>query len=195
MSFKEGISKEKQDLMANKRPYETAAFIIFSVLFIQQIGLLIYRLIDYFKDKKASTINLAFFNVGNTTCPTFFARIIGLDNSNFSFILLAFAALGLWYFLIYLLVWNYCKRRGYAKWTWTTLIIFGPTILFMPPYIIYAVYVFRPYFFRFLKTIVEEYKVYDPSIPFKEEIVDEKEEVVEVEKEEVINETKSEKYE
>ena len=33
----------------------------------------------------------------------------------------------------------------------------------MPPYIIYAVYVFRSYFFRFIKSIVEEYKIFDAS--------------------------------
>lgn len=169
MSFKEIVNKEKEDLLANKRPYETAAFIIFSVLFLQQLTVLLYRLYDFFRDRSESLTNFAIFNTGSTTAPNFFVRLVAIDSTKILFVLLAFAALVFWYFLVYLLVFRYCKRHGYAKWTWTTLIVFGPTMLFIPPYMFYVVYVFRPYFFRFIKTVIEEYHAYDPTVPFPEE--------------------------
>lgn len=165
MSFKEEFNKEKGELLKNKRPYETAAFIVFAVMFLQQFGLLLYRLFDYLFNS-----NQTFFSTASLTTPVFFGRIVGINSSKFIYVLLGLIALFLWYFIIYLLVYRYCQKRNMAKWTWTTLIMFGPTILFMPPYIFYAIYVFRPYFFRFIKTVVEEYKAYNPKQPFPEEI-------------------------
>jgi hypothetical protein len=67
-------------------------------------------------------------------------------------------------------VWNYCRKRGLAKWTWTTLIAFGPGAIFLvPTYLIYAVYVFRPYLFRFIRRGVDEYKKFNTDYVFSEE--------------------------
>lgn len=169
MSFKEEFEHEKRDLLENKRPYETAAAIIFGVFFLQQIGFLIFRTIEFLIDFFKSGVT-AYYSFTSMTTPTFFQRIINVDSSKLIYVLIGLAALALWYGLIYIFVFRYCQKRGLAKWTWTTLIMFGPTILFMPPYIIYAVYVFRPYFFRFIKTVVEEYKAFDVHTKFKEEI-------------------------
>lgn len=167
MGFKEELDREKNALLTSKRPYETAAFIVFLVLFVQQFGILILRIVNFIKDSKGAATG--WFSTNGLTTPAFFSRIVLLDSSKHTYVFIAIAALILWYFLIYLLVWNYCKKRNKAKWTWTLMIVFGPTILFMPPYIIYAIYVFRSYFFRFIKTVVEEYKEFDPKAFMKEE--------------------------
>lgn len=161
MSFKESFSKEKADLKTKKRPYETAAFIIFIVLLIQQVGLLLVRLIGFVRN--------GWFATGNLTTPGFFARIITIDNNSWLYVILGLAAFVIYYLLIYKLVYRYCANQGYAKWTWTLIVAFGPSILLTSPYYIYALYVFRPYFFRFVKRLVEEFKAYDPKQPFKEE--------------------------
>ncbi len=176
MSFKQEFEKEKADLVHNKRPYETAAAIIFAVLMFQQIGFLLYRTVEYLIDLFKAGVT-PYFSCNGMTTPAFFARIIGIDSSAVIVVILAIAALALWYFLIYVFVFRYLKRRGEAKWTWTTLILFGPTLLFMPPYIFFIIYVFRPYFFRFIKTIVEEYKAFDVKTKFKEELPEPSEEV------------------
>lgn len=161
MGFKEDLDREKHALISGKRPYETVAFLVFVVLFIQQFGILIVKILKFIKDSKG--VAVGWFSTAGLTTPAFFTRIIALDNSTFMYLYIALAALALWYFLIYLLVWKYCKKNNKAKWTWTLLIVFGPSILFMPPYIFYAIYVFRTYFYRFFKTLVEEYKAFDPK--------------------------------
>jgi hypothetical protein len=176
MSFKEELKKEQLDLQNSKRPYETAAFLVFAVMFLQQMAFLIYRFWNFVKASKGAATG--WFSTASMTTPPLFSRVVSLDNSKYLYVYLAILALALWYFLIYLFVWRYCKRRGLAKWTWTLLVVFGPTILLMPPYIFYAIYVFRPYFFRFIKTVIEEYKAYDPKIPFPEEMEEEKVESV-----------------
>lgn len=168
MSFKEEFEQEKKELLENKRPYETAAAIIFGVFFLQQVGMLLYRTVEFFIDLFKANVT-PYYSFTSMTTPVFFSRIINVNTSSWVFVLLGLAALILWYGLIYIFVFRYCEKRKLAKWTWTTLIMFGPTILFMPPYIIYAVYVFRPYFFRFIKTVVEEYKAFDVKTKFKEE--------------------------
>lgn len=163
MSIKEIIDQEKQDLKSVKRPYETAAFIVFAVLFVEQIGYWLLRLFDFIK-------NGGWFSTNLPRTPLFVTRIIQIDASKWIWVLAGLAGLVLWYFLIYLLVWNYCKKNGYAKWVWTTLIVFGPgTIFLVPTYLIYVLYVFRPYVFRFVKKGVEEYKAFNPNHQFKEE--------------------------
>ena len=161
MGFKKDLDREKNALLSGKRPYETAAFLVFSILFIQQISVFALRIFRFIKDSAGAATG--WFSFGGMTTPVFVSRIIGLDNTSFMYLYVAIAALALWYFLIYLLVWKYCKDHNKAKWTWTLLIVFGPAILFMPPYIFYAIYVFRNYFFRFVKIIVEEYKAFDPK--------------------------------
>ncbi len=169
MSLKENIGQEKNDLMKNKKPYETAAFIIFAVLFVQQIAFLLYRVIDFFVDMANPVITTAYFSQTSLTTPVFFGRIINISSSSVIVLLVAIAALVLWYYLIYLLVFRYCAKHGYAKWTWTALVVFGPTIFLIPPYIIFAAYVFRPFLFRFIKRAVQEFKEYDKDKPLPEE--------------------------
>ena len=161
MSLKASFSKEMADLKTNKRPYETAAFIIFMVLLIQQVGLLLVRFIGFIQN--------GWFGTGNLTTPGFFARIITIDNNSWAYVILGLLAFVIYYVLIYKFVYRYCAHHGYAKWTWTLIVAFGPNILLTSPYYIYALYVFRPYVFRFVKRIVEEFKAYDPKQPFKEE--------------------------
>jgi len=171
MGFSEELKKESQALKAVKRPYETAAFLIFAIMLFQQLAYWVLRINNFRKAIKAAAglWNPA-FTTNLPTTPAFVVRIIQIDPTKWLYVLLGLIGLAVWYFLIYLFVWNYCKKRNLAKWTWTVLIAFLPVnILFIPAYILYAVYVFRPYFFRFIKRIVEEYKAYDPSIPFQEE--------------------------
>lgn len=175
MGFSEELKKESQELKAVKRPYETAAFLIFAIMLFQQLAFWVIRLNKFRKDIKAAAgaWNPS-FNTNLPTTPAFVIRIIQIDATKWLYVLLGLIGLALWYFLIYLFVWNYCKKRKLAKWTWTVLIAFLPVnILFIPAYIFYAVYVFRPYFFRFIKRMVEEYKAYNPSIPFPEEVEEE----------------------
>ncbi len=171
MGFSEELKKESQALKAVKRPYETAAFLIFAIMLFQQLAYWLLRINDFRKDIKAAAgLWNPSFVTNLPTTPAFVVRIIQIDPTKWLYVLLGLIGLAVWYFLIYLFVWNYCKKRNLAKWTWTVLIAFLPVnILFIPAYILYAVYVFRPYFFRFIKRIVEEYKAYDPSIPFQEE--------------------------
>ena len=160
MGFKEGLEREKHALASKKRPYESAAFLIFAILMLQQLFFLLRNIYRFIKNGGTfSTANITVVN----NLQGFFSRIVFIDSSKWIYVIGAILALVLYYFLIYLLVWNYCKKRGHAKWTWTLLIVFGPNIFFMPPYIFYAVYVFRSYFYRFFKTLVEEYKAFDPK--------------------------------
>lgn len=168
MSFKEEFNQEKKELVQNKRPYETAAFILFGVLFFQQIFFLFRALIQFMQKGNNN------FNPTNITTITnnqaFFGRIVFLDSSSWLYVILAILALCLYYFLVYLFVWKYCRTRGLAKWTWTLLVVYAPSIFLAPAYIWYAIYVFRPYIFRFIKRGIEEFKDFDPKHKFKEEV-------------------------
>jgi hypothetical protein len=189
MGFKEQFQQEKKDLQNVKRPYETAAFLIFAVMLFQQLFYWVLRLIQHFKNIKAAAGAWnPNFGTNLPTTPAFVIRIIQIDSTKWLWIVAGFLALALWYFLIYLFVWNYCKKRGLAKWTWTVLITFLPTTLFLVPvYIWYAIYVFRPHIMRFIKRSVVEFKEFDPEAPFPEDLPDPEPEP-EPEKEETKNE-------
>ncbi len=160
MGFKEEIEREKYALKSNKRPYETVSFIIFAILMIQQLFFLGRNLWLFIK-------NGGFFSTANVTGVSrlqgFFNRIVGIDSSNWIYIIAGIAALALYYFLIYTFVWNYLRKRNKAKWTWTLFVVFGPTIFLAPSYVWFAIYAFREYFFRFIKTVIEEYKAFNPK--------------------------------
>lgn len=188
MGFKDEVMKEKDQLLKNKRPYETAAFIIFMVLFLQQMFYLFRNLVQ-FMDKNTtnfSTTNIT--NIGNL--QGFFNRIIFLDSSSWFYVILAIGALALYFALMYFFVFEYCRKRGLPKWTWTTLVIYGPGVFLAPMYIWFIIYVHRGYIFRFLKKGYVEFKAFTGEETFQEEI--EEEEVVQEEpkEEEVV-----EKYE
>ncbi len=181
MGLKENIDKEKRSLMSARRPYETAAFIIFSLLFLQQMFYLIRSLYKFIKDG-------GFFVATNITgvanLQAFFNRTLFVDSSKWTWVILAIGLLVLYYFLIYIFVWRYCKKRNLAKWTWTTLVVFGPGLFFMPAYMFYIIYVFREYIFKFIKTVVEEYKAFDPKeMASKEALITKEEEKEAVERE------------
>lgn len=189
MSFREDLLKEKNELKDSKRPYETAAFILFALLVFQQVFYWLRSFIRFLD----STVT--WFPITNITAAAnnqaFILRLINIDNSKWIWVLLGFAAWILYYFLIYVFVWRYCSRRGMAKWTWSLFVAFGPTMILIPSYMFFVLYVFRDYFFRFCKRVVVEFKNYDPSVPFPEEIEETesiKEEVQEVVQEEVIEE-------
>lgn len=167
MSLKDQFQSEKADLMENKRPYETAAFIIFGVLFVQQMFFLIRNLLQFMKK------GVTFFSTANITAAAnnqnFFNRIVAIDSTSWMYVLLAIAALVLYFFLIYVFVWNYCKKRGLAKWTWTLIVVYGPFMFLAPAYVWYVIYVFRPYIFRFLKRGYEEFQAFSSKHEFEEE--------------------------
>lgn len=182
MSIKEEINKERDVLISVKKPFETAAFLIFSIFFVQQLFYIFINVIDFLKrivdrndfvDNGGLTyaVNFSFNSKGSTpNIPAFVSRVLNIDSSKILWIMLTFLFLALWYGLIWLLVWNYCRKRGLAKWTWTALITFGPvSILFIPTYLIYALYVFRPYIFRFIRRGVDEYKKYNENYLFEDE--------------------------
>jgi len=160
MGFKEEIDREKYALKANKRPYETLSFIIFTILMIQQLFYLGRNLWLFLK-------NGGFFSTANITVVSrtqnFFNRIVNIDSSKWLYISLAILALAFYYFLVYVFVWNYLKKENKAKWTWTLFVVFGPTVFLAPSYVWFAIYAFRKYFFRFIKTVIEEYKAFDPK--------------------------------
>lgn len=193
MGIKEIVREEKKDLLNVKRPYETAAFLLFSVFFIQQMFYLFLRFIQYFKDVKvmkdavalgATAWKVAFRYTSVTNLPLFVGRIINVDNTSWFYVGLSFIFLILWYFLIWLLIWNYCKKRNLAKWTWSTLILFGPAnVFFVPIYLWFAIYVFRPYLFRFVRRGVDEYQKYNENHVFKEDVETEVQVEAEPEKE------------
>jgi hypothetical protein len=74
--------------------------------------------------------------------------------------------------LIFYFVWNYARKRNLAKWTWTLFVVFGPTILLIPPYIFFVAYAYRTYLVRFFKKVVSEFKEYNPDEPLKEDEVE-----------------------
>ncbi|MEC9485050.1 MAG: hypothetical protein UMR38_04150 [Candidatus Izemoplasma sp.] len=162
MNLKEQFKMERNALKNGKRPYETAAFIIFAVMLFQQMAYWWFNLFKFIQNGWMST------NLPST--PTFVIRIIAIDNTKWLYVILGVLGLMLWYAIIFVLVFDYCNRKGYAKWVWTSLILFGPaTILFVPTYLIYAIYVFRPYIFRFIRRGVDEYKMFAGDYQFDEE--------------------------
>ncbi|XFA98972.1 hypothetical protein ACAG96_08875 [Candidatus Izemoplasma sp. B36] len=167
MGIKEVLNEEVKDLKKVKRPYETVAFVLFAILILQQLIYLGFNLIRFIGGKTTflSTNGWCTSNLMN-----FVARIINLGSTNWFYIILGILAFVLYYFLIYVFVWNYAKKNNLAKWTWTLFIVFGPTIILIPPYIWFAVYAFRPYIARFIKRFIKEFKAYDPEKPMPEDI-------------------------
>ena len=179
MNVKDQLLKEKDELLNIKKPYETAAFIIFGIFFIQQMFYLFMAFIRHFQalgvrsdfiDAGGTTYKVYFNYLTTPNLPVFVGRVLNLGSDKFIWVALSLLFLALWYGLIWLFVWNYCRKRGLAKWTWTALIAFGPAIVFnIPMYLIFAVYVFRPYIFRFIRRGVDEYKKYNEKYEFSEE--------------------------
>ena len=167
MGLKEIIQQEKKDLKSAKRPYETVAFILFALLVYQQLFYWFINIIDFMK------VGTTWFSVANITTQGnlqgFVIRIISINISSWLWVILGFIAFLGYYVLIYFFVWNYCKKNNLAKWTWTLFVVFGPTIFLTPPFVWFAIYVFRPYIARFAKRIVFEFKEFDPNNVFEEE--------------------------
>ena len=139
----------KQD---SKRPYEYVAFIIFAVMFLQQVILVLIRTIQFF-----TAPGVAWFNTAGLTTPGVFNRLIAMDNGSAFYVIVAVLGLAAYYVLIYFLVYNYCAKKEYSKWTWTLLIVFGGNILLTPVYYFYAAFVFRPHLMKFVHTMKDEF--------------------------------------
>ena len=159
MSLKEEFNKEAAELKQVKRPYETVAFILFGLLVLQQLIYMFKNVINF--------IGSAGFVASNgwltSNLMGFVIRILNLGSTKWIYVILAILAFVLYYFLIYILVWNYCKKNNLAKWTWTLFVVFCPTIFLAPAYIWFAIYAFRPYLAKFAKMFVEEFKSYKPG--------------------------------
>ncbi len=168
MGLKEEFNREQKELLESKRPYETAAFILFSLLFLQQLFYLGRNFIRFAFDSTVTFMSTTNITVGGNLM-TFVTRILNIDSTKWIYVLLAIGMWLLYYVLIYYFVWNYCKKRGLAKWTWTTFVVFGPAIFLAPPYIWFVIYVFRPYIMRFIKKAVVEFREFDPNKEFPEE--------------------------
>ena len=78
MGFKDDLDRETNALLSVKRPYETAAFLVFAVLFIQQMGIFLVKLLDFIEDSAGAATG--WFSTGGLTTPFFVSRIIQLDN-------------------------------------------------------------------------------------------------------------------
>ena len=120
MGVKDVLTREKDELVAVRRPYETAAFIIFALLMFQELFYLIRGIVNFFKN--------GFYNTGNIGMIAqnqgFIRRFIQLDSTKLMIVLIAMLLVLLYYALIWLLVWNYCRKQGLPKWTWTTIVVF-----------------------------------------------------------------------
>jgi len=103
--------------------------------------------------------NNTFFNTALINLPNFVERFYNQGSAigNLLGPLVYIGYLG----LIFIFVWWYCKKRGHAKWTWTLIVLFSPNIFLIPPLVLYATYAFRVYLYRFVKAIIEDFKVYD----------------------------------
>lgn len=169
MSFKEVFDKEVKDLKKVKRPYETAAFLLFAILLGQQLIFLFKALIELiFNINNVSFLSTTGWCTSNLM--GFVSRIVFIDSSNWFYIIMGVLAYFLYYFLIYIFVWNYAKKHNLAKWTWTVFIVFGPTLILIPPYIFFVVYAYRSYFVRFAKKLSSEFKDYNPEQPLPEDL-------------------------
>ena len=167
MGFKEVFDKEKRDLTKVKRAYESVSFLLLALLIFQQLFWWVKNFIDFLDPVRTNFSTANIITQGNL--QGFVVRIITIDSSKWIWLIVGFIAyLGYWA-LMYLIVWNYCRKQGLAKWTWTLFVSFGPTIFLAPPFIWFAIYAFRPYIARFIKRAVLEYKSFDPKTEFEEE--------------------------
>lgn len=175
MDLKNEFKKETSALLDVKKPYETAAFVIFGVFLIQQFFYIFISIVNYFDNLDLAGVKISdkivFFRFGGApNIPAFVTRILAVNPASAFYIFLTFLFIGLWYALIFVFVWNYCRKHNLAKWTWTAIIAFGPaTLFFIPTYLIFAIYVFRPYVFRFIRKGVDEYHKYNEKYEFEEE--------------------------
>lgn len=164
MGIKESVMNQKRELESGKKPYETASFLILVIL----LGYQWITMFNMFMYKWAN--NFTFFNTGFTNMPGFVVRIFnmaGTTASSFWGLVALFVYIG-YLALVFVFVWWYCKKRGHAKWTWTLIVMFSPNILLVPPMVIYGAYAFRVYIYRFIKSIIADFKVYDYEKDMKE---------------------------
>jgi hypothetical protein len=159
MSLKSEINSEITELKQVKKPYESVAFLLFMLLLIQQLVYMIFNVVKFITNNT--------FVSGNgwltSNLMGFVARILNLGSANWIYIIFTILAYLLYYLLIYVFVWNYCKKNNLAKWTWTLFVVFGPAVFLAPPYIWFVLYVFRPYFAKFAKKFISEFKSFEPK--------------------------------
>ena len=167
MGLKDTIQKERHELQSVKKPYETVAFIVFGLMLLQNVFFMFVQILDYLQ---GSPKWWAFGNfLTRMNYAGFIIRVSNVFNGAFLQMLAAILMFALYWFLIYYFVWNYCKKQKLAKWTWTLFVVYGPNIFLATPLVFFVIYVFRPYFARFAKRFVEEFKSFDPNHEFDEE--------------------------
>lgn len=153
MSLKDSVKHGMDQLEKGKKPYETASFLLLIVLLGYQwfttINMYLYKAVN----------NETFYRTAQTNLPAFINRIYAWGNQLGGFF--APVMYILYLLLVFYLVWWYCHKRGYAKWTWTLLVLFAPNIFLIPAVVLYGAYAFRVYLYRFAKSIIEEFKAYD----------------------------------
>ena len=171
MSFKDNFSKEKTDLLKFKKAYETVAFFALMVLIFQQLFFLVVNIINYSKFGFFSTANFVSANL-----QAFVSRIVGINNTSVIFMIFGILAWLGYYALLYLVVFVPAHKRNMSKWTWTLYVAFGPTILFIPAYIWFILYLFRTPIINTVKKVVEEYKTHKVEENNIEEVKEEKNE-------------------
>ena len=101
MSIKDEIVNEKNQLISVKRPFETAAALLFLIFFVQQIFYIFLNFVEYFRqigvrndfvDTGGTSYKVFFsFNMNGSTpnLPVFVGRILGVDSSKFFWILVS----------------------------------------------------------------------------------------------------------
>lgn len=159
MSVKVGVKKEIDDLVKFEKPYESVAFIVFSLLLLQQFIYLIKNVIDF----TGSAFLVSSNGWLTSNLMGFIIRILNLGPNKWVYIVLAILAYLLYYFFMYALIWKYCKKNNLAKWTWTLFVVFCPTIFLAPAYIWFVMYAFHPYLVKFVKKLVVEFNSYQPN--------------------------------
>ena len=182
MGVKDQILEQKRELESGKKPYETASFLLLVLL----LGYQWFTIANMYLLKWAN--NSTVFNTGVINLPNFVERfyVLGTNIGNFIAPVIYIVYLA----LVFVLVWWYCKKRGHAKWTWTLIVLFAPNIFLISPVVLYAAYAFRVYLYRFIKSIMEDFKAYDldADLAAVEQAEQEKEERLassKIEKEEV----------
>lgn len=167
MGFKESFNHGKEQLEKGKKPFETASFLLLVVL----LGYQWFSVINMYIFKWAN--NNTAFSTRLSNLPVFVDRFYDMGNNlgNFFAPLIYIGYL----LLVFILVWWYCNKRGYAKWTWTLIVLFAPSIFLVPPVVLYAAYAFRVYLYRFIKSIILDFNNYDLAEDLAELEVEEEE--------------------
>ena len=163
MSFKEDFSKERTNLLNFKKIYETVACLALMVLIFQQLVYLVVNIVNYSKFGFFSTANFVSANL-----QSFVSRIVAINNASIIFMIFGILAWFGYYAALFFLVFRQSHKKNMSKWTWTLYVAFGPSILFIPAYIWFILYLFRAPIINAVKKVVEEYKAHKVETQIEE---------------------------